>query len=106
MKKPRKEKKCDICRTKMIRKKELIDVWTCPKCDANEDHIDSVLPDEVCKVCKWKEVRDFEEDSYYSTSCNNTIIMLEDTPEKNGYKYCPFCRKKIVCEYIEKLSCT
>lgn len=42
--------------------------------------------------CKWKLE---EEGNLYVTECENRHIAFDGTPEENGYRYCPYCGKKI-----------
>lgn len=42
--------------------------------------------------CKWKLE---EEGNLYVTECENRHIVFDGTPEENGYRYCPYCGKKI-----------
>ena len=43
--------------------------------------------------CEWWQ----EEDEYnlYVTACNQSFVLNEGTPEKNGLKYCPFCGARL-----------
>ena len=36
-----------------------------------------------------------EESTLYVTGCENRQLIFEGTPEENGYKYCPYCGRKI-----------
>ena len=42
--------------------------------------------------CKWKLE---EEGNLYVTECENRHIVFDGTPEENGYRYCPYCGRKI-----------
>lgn len=44
-------------------------------------------------MCKWRLCD--EEANVYDTSCRNPHILIESTPKENGYRYCPYCGKKI-----------
>ena len=44
-------------------------------------------------VCEWRLCD--EEANVYDTSCRNPHILIEGTPKENGYRYCPYCSKKI-----------
>ena len=44
-------------------------------------------------VCKWKF--EDEEDNLYLTGCQQRQLLFEGTPKENGYRYCPYCGKKI-----------
>lgn len=43
--------------------------------------------------CEWK-LEDSEQ-NLYVTECENRHLIFEGTPEENGYKYCPYCGRKI-----------
>ena len=43
--------------------------------------------------CFWKYC-EFEES--WDTSCGESFMVLDDTPSKNGMKYCPFCGGKLI----------
>lgn len=43
--------------------------------------------------CEWK--LEDEESNLYVTGCENRQLIFEGTPEENGYKYCPYCGRKI-----------
>ena len=43
--------------------------------------------------CEWK-LEDLES-NLYVTGCENRQLIFEGTPEENGYKYCPYCGRKI-----------
>ena len=43
--------------------------------------------------CEW-ELED-SESNLYVTECVNRHLIFEGTPEENGYKYCPYCGRKI-----------
>lgn len=43
--------------------------------------------------CEWK-LEDVEQ-NLYVTECVNRHLIFEGTPEENGYKYCPYCGRKI-----------
>ena len=44
-------------------------------------------------VCEW-ELED-EEANLYLTGCQQRQLLFEGTPKENGYRYCPYCGKKI-----------
>ena len=44
-------------------------------------------------VCEW-ELED-EEANLYLTGCQQRQLIFEGTPKENGYRYCPYCGKKI-----------
>lgn len=43
--------------------------------------------------CEWK--LEDSESNLYVTGCENRQFIFEGTPEENGYKYCPYCGRKI-----------
>ncbi|MFR4843756.1 MAG: hypothetical protein ACLUBQ_11440 [Roseburia inulinivorans] len=43
--------------------------------------------------CEWK--LEDAESNLYVTGCENRQLIFEGTPEENGYKYCPYCGRKI-----------
>lgn len=43
--------------------------------------------------CEWK--LEDSESNLYVTGCENLQLIFEGTPEENGYKYCPYCGRKI-----------
>ena len=43
--------------------------------------------------CEWK--LEDSESNLYVTECENRQLIFEGTPEENGYKYCPYCSRKI-----------
>lgn len=44
-------------------------------------------------VCEWK--LEDEEANLYLTGCHQRQLIFDGTPKKNGYRYCPYCSKKI-----------
>ena len=44
-------------------------------------------------VCEWK--LEDEEANLYLTRCQQRQLIFEGTPKENGYRYCPYCGKKI-----------
>lgn len=42
--------------------------------------------------CKWKLE---EEGNLYVTECENRHLTFDGTPAENGYRYCPYCGRKI-----------
>ena len=43
--------------------------------------------------CKWK--LEDAEGNLYATECKNRKLIFEGTPKENGYRYCPYCGRKI-----------
>ena len=43
-------------------------------------------------VCEWKY--NYSE-YYFESSCDHLHIFMSDGPKENGYRYCPYCGKKI-----------
>lgn len=48
---------------------------------------------EADDVCEWK--LEDEEANLYLTGCQQRQLIFEGTPKENGYRYCPYCGKKI-----------
>lgn len=44
-------------------------------------------------VCEWK--LEDEEANLYLTGCQQRQLIFEGTPKEDGYRYCPYCGKKI-----------
>ena len=53
----------------------------------------SVLDGNHDDVCEWK--LEDEEANLYLTGCQKRQLLIEGTPKENGYRYCPYCGKKI-----------
>ena len=53
------------------------------------------MNDKENAVCKWTEVLDTWYGIYYETECGEVNEFMNDGPKENGYKYCPYCGKKI-----------
>lgn len=53
----------------------------------------SVLDGNHDDVCEWK--LEDEEANLYLTGCQQRQLLFEGTPKENGYRYCPYCGKKI-----------
>ena len=47
-------------------------------------------------VCEWKF--EDEEANLYLTGCQQRQLIFEGTPKENGYRYCHYCGKKILCK--------
>ena len=47
-------------------------------------------------VCEWK--LEDEEANLYLTGCQQRQLIFEGSPEENGYRYCHYCGKKILCK--------
>lgn len=61
---------------------------------ALDDAIEIVRGDrEPEPECEWK--LEDAEGNLYATGCENRQLIFEGTPEENGYKYCPYCGKRI-----------
>ena len=43
--------------------------------------------------CEW-HLEDAE-GNLYATECENRQLIFEGTPKENGYRYCPYCGRKI-----------
>ncbi len=44
-------------------------------------------------VCEWK--LEDEESNLYLTECQQRQLIFDGTPKENGYRFCPYCGKKI-----------
>ena len=53
----------------------------------------SVLDGNHDDVCEWK--LEDEEANLYLTGCQQRQLLFDGTPKENGYRYCPYCGKKI-----------
>ena len=53
-------------------------------------YVDEEISDDVCK---WK--LEDKEANLYLTGCQQRQLIFEGTPKENGYRYCPYCSKKI-----------
>ena len=53
----------------------------------------SVLEGNHNDVCEWK--LEDKEDNLYLTGCQQRQLIFDGTPKENGYRYCPYCGKKI-----------
>lgn len=62
-------------------------LYTCDIC-----HTDYANKADAQK-CEWK--LEDSESNLYVTECENRQLIFEGTPEENGYKYCPYCGRKI-----------
>ena len=63
-----------------------------------------IIPDSECcvfpcpdfepaDICEWaQQDQDFND---YGTSCGHFFTIYEDTPEENGFRYCPYCGKPL-----------
>ena len=47
-------------------------------------------------VCEWRF--EDEEANLYLTGCQQRQLIFEGTPKENGYRYCHYCGKKILCK--------
>ena len=47
-------------------------------------------------VCEWK--LEDEEANLYLTGCQQRQLIFEGSPKENGYRYCHYCGKKILCK--------
>ena len=47
-------------------------------------------------LCEWK--LEDEEANLYLTGCQQRQLIFEGTPKENGYRYCHYCGKKILCK--------
>lgn len=62
----------------------------------NFDDVVEIMKDRQSNLeleCKWK-LEDAEV-NLYVTGCENRQFIFEGTPEEDGYRYCPYCGRKI-----------
>lgn len=92
-----------------LRKKDVCDYLYCDvcaytdKCSGVTDQSNNLKWDKAIEivnhggvsddVCEWK--LEDEEANLYLTGCQQRQLILEGTPKENGYRYCPYCGKKI-----------
>ena len=50
--------------------------------------------------CAWKYD---DHHDYYNTSCGNFLVLIDGSPEENGYLFCPCCGK-VILEVNDGLS--
>lgn len=46
------------------------------------------------ETCKWKN----KNNEIWDSECNERFIFNCDTPLENGFKFCPYCGKKLIEE--------
>ena len=81
---------------KVVEKLEekIADMNFCEYRDAFIDAIEIVKQGGISDdVCEWK--LEDEEANLYLTGCQQRQLIFEGTPKENGYRYCPYCGKKI-----------
>ena len=44
-------------------------------------------PVERKQTCKWRE----DEDGNWQTTCGNLFVLISETPQQNGMKFCCYC---------------
>ena len=52
------------------------------------------------KTCVW----DQEEEGWWATDCDNAFVFEDGNPIENGFKFCAYCGKKLVCKILEEVS--
>ena len=52
--------------------------------------------------CNWQYYTD-DGEPYYETDCYNVHLFSEGTPKENGYKFCPYCGKRIITKMEVRL---
>lgn len=65
----------------------------CQEVNELRARIENMADQREADCCVWKY--DDEED-YYETSCGHLQVIMGGTPTENGYKFCPYCGRKIV----------
>jgi len=48
------------------------------------------------RVCNWNLEND--DLGHYRTDCENLFMIIEGTPEENGFIFCCYCGGKLKCE--------
>ena len=43
-------------------------------------------------ACQWV----WEDPEYWATGCGEAHVFIADSPIENGYKFCPYCGKRLV----------
>ena len=46
------------------------------------------------RKCRWK-LSDNPDDTIYESSCGQSWLLIDGTPEENDYNYCPYCGHEI-----------
>ena len=54
--------------------------------------------DEPRRICTWSQWAEYEDT--YSTECGNDFELTSGTLEKNDMKFCCFCGKPLVVQYV------
>jgi hypothetical protein len=49
----------------------------------------------MMEKCKWTKETDDWGDPHYFTVCGQGFDFSEGTPAENGFRYCPFCGRRI-----------
>ncbi len=47
------------------------------------------------EVCEWIADSNNEYEAVWNTSCHNAFVIIDGTPESNGFVYCAYCGKPL-----------
>ena len=53
-------------------------------------------------ICTWKYD---DSNDYWETSCGNTFVLLDGTPNDNNMKFCCYCGGQIVTNVLQAIEC-
>lgn len=53
--------------------------------------------------CVW-EYHDYDISENYTTSCGKSLVFSEDDLEADGYRFCPFCGRKIKADRLDEMD--
>ena len=60
------------------------------------EYEDMIRNKTVADYCVWKKgYNQFEDEVYWDTSCDNAFQFEDGSPTDNGFKYCPYCGRKL-----------
>ena len=85
---------------------ELEKATQCIKIDGKPTSVKAIHPAQAIEIVKQGCVDDDvcerkledEEANLYLTGCQQRQLIFEGTPKENGYRYCHYCGKKILCK--------
>ena len=70
------------------------DILECRVIDCKKDTriMQAAADRRIEKVCNWIRDNDGVDEGTYRTDCGNVFVLInEDSPTENGFKYCCFC---------------
>ena len=92
-----------------LKNKDICDYLDCDvclyykKCGVETDQSNNLKWDKAIEIvkhgcvsddfCEWRF--EDEEANLYLTRCQQRQLIFDGTPKENGYRYCPYCGKKI-----------